>query len=663
MAISAPGIGSNLDVNGIVSQLMTVERAPLDRLDIQEASYQAKLSAYGSVRSALSSFRNAIDSLASGSGFRTRTASSSDSAVATASASSLATSGSYAIDVSKVAQAQALAAAGQASTTATIGTGASTEITFEFGAISGGTLTAGSYSGATFTPNAEALTGSVTIDSTNNSLAGIKDAINAANIGVRASIVNDGGTSPYRLVLQSTSTGAKSSLKISVSGDSEVSNLLSYDPAGTQNLTQTVEAQDAALTVNGLSIQSASNNVTEAIQGVNLSLLTAGTSTISVSRDTSAGEQAVQGFVKAYNDLNTTLNGLSTADPTAGTAAPLNGDSSVRSIQNQLRSAIGGSLGSGYALKTLSDVGIAFQRDGTLLLDSTKLSSAIDNNPDAVAALFASSGNASDSLVNVVGQTSATQPGVYSLSVGTLATRGTLTGSAAANLTITSSVNDSLSVALDGVTATVKLTAGTYTASTLAAMLQSAINGSSTLSSAGLGVAVSENAGILTLTSNQYGSASSVGLGGTAAAGLLGASPVATDGVDIAGSIGGIEAFGSGQVLNGASKSVTEGLRVEVTGGNTGSRGEITVGNGFAARLSTLVDQFIGSDGTIASRTNGINRSIQDLGRQRDTLTQRLSDTEQRYRDQFASLDVLISNMRQTSNFLTQQLGALSSVG
>lgn len=666
MAISSPGLGSNLDVSSIVSQLMAIERQPVNRLDVKEASYQAQVSAYGNIRSALSSFQGTVDALASASRFQTRTASSSDTTVATASASATAQSGTVNLDIVKVAQNQVLAAAGQASTTTSIGTGTSTEIRFEFGTISGGTLTNGQYTGATFSPDATALTGTVTIDASNNSLAGIKDAINSAGIGVKASIVGDGSANPYRLVLQSSTSGAAGSIKVTVTGDSALQGLLANDPSGTQALTQTAVAQNAELTVNGLSVTSKSNSLSDIVQGVTLNIVKAGTASIAVGRDTSAAQKGVQDFVKSYNDLNGLLVSASAASPSTsagktGSKNPLNGDAAVRTIQAQLRSVLGESLGGGFSLRSLSQVGITFQRDGTLALDSGKLSTAATTDPDALAALFATSGTATDSLVSVRRQTSATKAGNYSIDVTQLATQGRITGSAAANLTISSGVNDRITLTIDGTAASVDIPAGTYTADSLSATVQSAVNGNSTLSAAGKGVVIENNGGVLSIVSKRYGSDSSVAVTGIGAAGLLGSSPTASSGVDVAGSINGLAATGSGQVLTGADSSATEGLEVEVTGGSTGSRGSVTVGKGFASRISDVVDGFLSSDGPLTSRVAGINRSIDDIGKQRDTLERRLSGVQERYLAQFTALDVMLSGMKQTSSFLTQQLAALGN--
>ena len=662
MAISSPGIGSNLDVNSIVTQLMSIERQPLLALDTKEASFQAQLSAYGNLKGTLSAFQTSVAALNSVSRFQARTVTSSDLGVATATATSIASVGSFSLNVTQLAQSHAVVAAGQASVSAAIGAGASTTISFQFGTITGGTLTNGVYTGATFTQDGTQSSGSVTISAENNSLAGIKDAINNANVGVTASIVGDGSATPYRLVLQSTSTGANVSMKVSVTGEAAIANLLSYDPAGTQNLTQTLAAQDAAFTVNGLALTSRTNTVSTALQGVNLTLAKVGTSTLTVARDTASIQTAVTAMVKAYNDVDTTLDQLASFNAETRQAGPLNGDFAVRSIQAQLRSVLGDSLGSGLSISNLSQLGISFQRDGSLALDTAKLQAAMAGTAaDDLAGAFTATGKTTDSLVNFLGATANSTPGRYALNVSTLATQGNVVGSAAANLTITQGSNDSLAVNVNGVVTTVTIAAGTYTAATLATAVQSAINGSTDIQAAGATVAVTESAGVLTITSNRYGSASQVSASGNAAAGLLGGAPVATTGVDVAGTINGTAATGNGQILSGPTGSSLDGIRLEVIGGATGDRGTVTVVRGFASRLDALLTNILSTTGVITSRTDGINRSIDDLGDRRTALNRRLTDVEARYRAQFTALDTMMSNMLATSNFLTQQLNALNN--
>lgn len=172
--------------------------------------------------------------------------------------------------------------------------------------------------GATFTQNAAQSTGTITISNTNNSLQGIRDSINAANIGVTASIVNNGNTtSPYNLVLTSKDTGLANSMKITVGGaaDASIANLLAYNPTSTQNLTQSTAAQNAALTVNGVPISSTSNAVTGAMTGTTLNLIKTGSTNLSVSRDTATVTASVQSLVKAYNEANATLKDYTSYDP------------------------------------------------------------------------------------------------------------------------------------------------------------------------------------------------------------------------------------------------------------------------------------------------------------------------------------------------------------
>lgn len=668
MAISSPGIGSNLDVNGIVSKLMSVEQQPVTLLDKKEASYQAKLSAYGSVQAAVSSFQTAVQGLNNLSKFQSTKASPGDSTVLTASSSSIATAGSYNIDVTTLAQSQKLVAAGQTSLTAAVGAGASTTLTFDFGTVSGGTFATGTYTGASFVSNGAGVK-TVTIDSSNNSLAGIKDAINNANVGVTASIVNDGSTSPYRLVFASNTMGANNSIKLSVSGDATLTGLLSHDPANDtgQNLSESVTAQNAAFSVNGVAISKTSNSVSDVIQGVTFNLLKASSSTtLSVSQDTSSVTTSVNALATAYNSLNKTLADLTAYDPKTKTGGPLLGDSTVRTIQTQIRRALSTPLSNpSGSYSTLGQIGVSFQKDGSLAVDSSKLQTAINTNFGDIAGLFATNGKATDSLVSYTGSTANTKPGVYALSISQTATQGNALGTvdltAAAPITITDGVDDALSMMVDGISISVKLGAGTYaTADALATEVQSKINGVSALSSAGGSVAVSLVGGMMSITSNRYGSTSSVtGITGSAEPALMN-SAVSTAGADVAGTLGIDSATGAGQKLTGTN-GAADGLSVTVSGGITGSRGAVSYTQGYAYQLNLLTTSLLSSTGSITSRTSGVNASIADIGKRRETLNTRLAAVEARYRAQFTSLDTLISGMNTTSNFLTQQLASITA--
>lgn len=551
MSISSPGIGSNLDVTGIVSKLMAVESAPLTVMQTREASYLAKITAYGTVKGALSSFQTAVNGLSSAAAFKSLTATPSDATVLSASATTLATSGSYAVAVTALAQGQALTAAGQASTTVAIGAGAATTLSFQFGTISGGSLASGAYTGASFAQDASQAAHSIVIDSSNNSLQGIRDTINGAGMGVTASIVNDGGAgTPYHLMLTSNSTGAAHSMKITSSGeDAGITGLLAYDPAATQNLSQSSVAQNAALTINGLPVSSASNAVADAIGGVTLNLTKAGTSNLSIASNTSAVTTAVQALVKSYNDTNATLKSLTSYDVSTKKGGLLNGDSTMEAIQSKLRAALTTPLSGlgGNTLTNLTQIGVTFLKDGTLSLDNAKLQTAMTKNFSDFSALFASAGKPSDSLVKFATSSSASTPGSYAVTVDALATQGkaigsdkatqaSLDGSLAANLTLTAGVNDHLLVSIDNDTAVaVTLTPAApgpafATAADLATQVETDINAALTAAGQVRRVSVTDNAGKLSIVSSSFGAASAVSVtddpafaGNTGATDLLGA--------------------------------------------------------------------------------------------------------------------------------------------
>lgn len=396
--ISSLGVGSNLDLNSLLANIKSGEQAPLIALQRQQTSYTAKLSAYGQLNSALSALQTASAALAKPALFEGVKASSTATDVLTATALSTAAVGSYAVNVTQLAQAQSLAAAGVASTTTAIGGGAATTVTLDFGTISGGTLdpATGKYTGATFTADTTRAATSITIDASNNTLAGIRDAINgSATMGVTASIVNDGSATPNRLVLTSKLTGETSSMRIAVTGDAALSGMLANDPAGlpAAQLQQTATAQNTELTVNGIAITSATKSVEGAIQDVTMTVAKIGTSTLSVQNDTASVQSAVSTFVSAYNNLQSISNKLTAYDADSQSGGALLGDSTLRNIQVRIRSALtNAQTDDGSGLTMLSHIGVAFQKDGTLATDAAKLTAALGSKMGGVANLFSGSG-------------------------------------------------------------------------------------------------------------------------------------------------------------------------------------------------------------------------------------------------------------------------------
>ena len=395
--VTSLGSASGLPLATLLSSITVSENAPLNAMTQQQTAYNTKLSAYGTIQNALSTLQTAAAQLGNPSLFQNVTTTSSSTNVLSATAASGASTGSVSVNVTQLAQSQSLAANGVASTTAGIGTGT---ITIDFGSITGGKLdpVTGQYTGATFAADSSRTPTTITIDSSNNTLAGIRDAINKNTaLGVTASIVNDGGTTPNRLVLTSNQSGASSTMRISVSGDPALSNLLAYDPAGTQNLQQTVTGQDAKLTVNGIAVTSASNTVKEAVQGVTMNLSAIGSTTLSLQSNTATVQAAITNFVTAYNSLQSISKQLTAFNTTAQTQSPLTGDSTLRNIQTRLRDALNTpqpASGSGAPLTMLAQIGVAFQSDGTIAVDATKLTAALNTNLSGVQNLFSSTSGA-----------------------------------------------------------------------------------------------------------------------------------------------------------------------------------------------------------------------------------------------------------------------------
>ncbi len=366
--ISSPGLGSGLDINGIITKLMQVESQPLTALQSKEASFQAKLSAFGSLKGALASLQTAAKTLATPGTFTGKSASVSDGTVLTASGSSTAAAGSYSINITQLAKFHAVRSnTNYAATTDTLHTGSLS-------------ITVGSGTAV-----------NVTIDSGNNTLAGIRDAINTANAGVTASIINDGTTN--RLVLASKTSGSAGAITVAVT-DSGSGGTHALSGLASASLVTTQTADNANLTINGIAITRSSNTVTDAVDGVTLNLLkgtlaTPGTATVTVAQNTGAVTSAVSAFVKAFNDAISGIKTMTAYDATNKKASVLTGDSTARSIQSQLSGLVQASVtGIAGGIARLSDIGIAVQKDGTLATDSGKLSAALADPTKNVAALL-----------------------------------------------------------------------------------------------------------------------------------------------------------------------------------------------------------------------------------------------------------------------------------
>lgn len=383
--ISSAGIGSGLDVNSIISSLMAVESLPLTALQTKATGLQTDLSAFGQVQSLVSALQDAAKPLFDPNTFKLTNSSSTDPSSVSAGTSSGAVPGIYTVSVSQLSAAQSIVSpVGQFTDgTSVVGTGSLT-------------ISLGSWSsdGSSFTPASGSSDITIPIGASENTLAGIRDKINAAGAGVSATIVTD--ASGARLAIQSTSTGTANGFRITVADDdgnnADASGLsrLAFDPASSNaQMTLAQSAANAQAKINGIDVSSASNSLAGVIDGItfNLSKTTSQPVTVNVTQNTDAIKADMTALVSAYNALNTFMATETRYDPTTKTAAPLQGDSTAVSIQNQMHALLTQTTGASSVLSTLTALGVRLQTDGSLTLDDTAWSAAAANLPELTKAL------------------------------------------------------------------------------------------------------------------------------------------------------------------------------------------------------------------------------------------------------------------------------------
>ncbi|MGE4244072.1 flagellar filament capping protein FliD [Ramlibacter sp.] len=383
-SISSTGVGSGLDVNTIVSSLMAVEQRPLTQLQTQAGTLQTRISAYGTLKSQIAALGDVATRLATPANWSTYRVDSGDASALSAVASTSAAAGTHSLEVTQLAQPQVLASGPRPNSAAVLGTGT---LTIELGTTALGV----------FTPRAGSSPVSIPIGAGSSSLAGIRDAINAAAAGVTASVVT--GADGARLVLRGAD-GAASSMRVTIADDdgdsSDGSGLsaLAYDPAAPdgagRNLSQTQAAQDALFKIDGVAVSSATNAPANALEGVTLTLKQVTTKPVAftVAVETMAVRKNVNDFVNAYNGLSKLLAQQTQADPSGAARGPLNADSTASSLLVSLRGMLLGTVAGAGAPASLSAAGIEVQRDGTLLVNESKLAPLLAA-PAKLANLFA----------------------------------------------------------------------------------------------------------------------------------------------------------------------------------------------------------------------------------------------------------------------------------
>jgi flagellar hook-associated protein 2 len=649
-------LSSGLDVTSIVDALIDVERAPVRTMEGQVTSLQGKISAYQSLNTKLSALSDKVNNLLFGStaaplaqvySFADRLKDSvfakcgittSDEDKISATASNPNSEGSYSITVGSLAKAKTMASAGFASVTSTAtGTGTIT-------------ITTGSSDPVI-----------VTITSANSTLAGVRDAINNANAGVTATIVNDGTATPYRLLITADDTGTANAFNITDS-------LSSGQALG---LAQTQGAVDAQFVINGVSITKSSNTISDVIDGVtfNLKQETANPVTLKVEKDVDSVVKTLEEFVTAFNAVNSYINGQFAYNTTTKKSGALAGDSTLRGIQGSLQNKIIQSVSNQFTNYSVAgQIGLNFNRDGSLSLNQTKLRDALAEDFTAVAALFLGNGTvpgsatSSDSRVIYNGKTAATQAGTHEILINTLAQKASATG--AQELTTLSNA-ETLTVTCGASFIDINLSAGDSLEVVLGKI-------NTALSSAGIAAAATnDGSNIIQISTNGYGSSQTISVvsDGDGSSGTTGFSttPVVGNGVDITGTIGGNTATGNGLTLTGTSGD-SEGLSVIISQTTTGNYGTITVasdtegveGDSILMNLFSALDGITDPlSGPIHNATDGLNRSIQSINDRISEYETRLEARRMILTAQFSAADEALKLLTVTQANITSQLNGL----
>lgn len=404
--LSGLNAGAGIDTDSLITNLTAAQKAGLETpITNKQATNTAQISAAGSLASDLTSFANALHTLVAGGTLQSQPQSSKTDVmtVGAVSGTSVGNLGSS-ITVNQLAQAQSDKSAAFPSSQA-----------FNTGTL---TLTVGS--GAPI---------QIDVNSGNNTLAGIATAINGSNAGVTAKVIT-GADGNSTLVLTGKTGQAQSftmSASDSGSGGQSLSSLAVGGGAG--GMTQTQAAQDASLTVDGVTISRSSNSFNDVIPGVQMTLTGIGSTTLSSTPPTDAITQAVNDFVTAYNQLMGEINTATAAATNGGTAGPLRGDPALRAMKSQLAQLTTTNLNSSGSVRTLAELGVKTGQDGTLSVDSTTMQKMLTAYPSDVESMFMTTQSSSDPNVVITSKLGAAQSGVYTVTGITPAISGDATGS------------------------------------------------------------------------------------------------------------------------------------------------------------------------------------------------------------------------------------------
>lgn len=665
MPTKIDGVVSGLNTDSIVTGLLNIQKQQLDRMALRKNVIQQRQAAFKTIEAKVLSLRADAGVLSRNANnpLTRQSVTTSDEKAIIATATSSAAAGVYRLTVNSTAQTHQIASQGLADADSQI-----TQGTFEV------RLGAGE-------PK------SITIDGNNDTLSGLAAAINSAGTGVSASIVQDssGGTTPFRLLLTSSRSGTSNEIK--VTNSLGVSTGTAIRPE-IDFLTPVQTASDARVTLGSgagaISVTSSTNQFKDAIGGVSFDLLQANSGdvvSLTVAKDNIAAVTAVESFVESFNDVVQYVDDNSKYSVEKKVGGLLLGNQNAGKIVETLRSTIANPVpGANPLANRLSAVGIKFDDKGRLTLNKSKLDDALNGKIEGVTAedvkkLFSLGGKSSNAGVSFVlgsTRTKATTTG-YGFDISQAAEQGSITGgTSAATATVVTAANRMLELKLDGKTATVSLSEGTYTSQELANHVESVVNASTDLP--GRQLSVSLSSGALKFTSAKYGLASEVEIvGGTAVSDLGFVVGQNNKGRDVVGSFivdGKTEAaVGRGRLLSGdLHNENTADLQVQVTLAPTqvvsGIDGTITVSRGLASALDQTLGKLLdNANGLLASVDDGFDGQLKSLQSSIDRQTNLFGLQEASIRKQFQALETAISQLNSTSSYLGGQLANLPKVG
>jgi len=661
--ISALGSGSGINTSALVGQLVDINKAPqLGRLTTRQTLLETQISDFGLLRSAFSTLETAASVLGNADTFNAKSASiPTTTLLGITKLDAKASVGDYSITVEQIAQAQSVSSGNFSSQTTAIGKGT---LTIRFGNWNAGV--------DTFTVDSTKTGGTITIDDSNNSLTGLRDTINKSNLGVKASIVSEGGS--YKLLVTGPS-GASSEVEITATETVGAEGLASFNfNQTTRNLTQQQEGKDALLHVNGMAISRSTNHLTDVIDGMEFDLFnksTTETVNIGISEDKTIAEKNIRDFVAAYNTFLTASEKLVGFDKEKNAYGSLRQDPLAKNLVQQVRSQLSATMaGLSGSFKSLSDIGVGTQLDGTLKIndttDATSFRSAIDKNFAAVRDLFVPTKTSSNAQIAVTKHTDSSVPGSYEVNITQQPKKGTLTAGVMVETfpLDTTGKTYSFTAGVDGIdAASITLPTKTYASGAdLASDLQSLINADANLTTAKVSVNVLFNTTTnkLEFTSTSYGSGSKVSFSAvsTDMADMGISVGNGTSGNDVGGTVGGVAAFGYGNVLLPALGSKAEGLSMTVGPGATS--GTVTFSRGFGSSFTRLINDFLKSNGMIKTRETSINKDVDKVKKDQVALDRRSEAYRLRLQSQFSAMESIVRSLKSTGTFLTGAFKALS---